>query len=1116
VECPACGHDNRAGAGFCGGCGVELQGQCPNCKAPTAPGANFCDRCGTPLQGSASFVPSPPADRHDPPTKNRTSQAERRQVTTMFCDLVDSSALSTRLDPEEVRDLLAAYQQACANVVARFEGHIARYVGDGLLICFGYPRAHEDDAERAVRSALEIIGAIQDLDANITRSDVTLAVRIGIATGLVVVGDIGSGERREVMAIVGETPNLAARVQNLAKPNSVIISAGTRRLVDGLFLFEDLGLQQLKGLTEPQAAFRVCEESGVSSRLEASATRGLTPLVGREEEIALLIKLWNDAKEGDAGVVLLSGEAGIGKSRVARDFHECLQEDSYSRISYYCSPYYQNSAFYPVIDQFERSLGFQAVDTPQQKIDKLNTFLGTLGLSSVELTPLLASLLSLPTAESDPTSALTPQTLKRKTLEAMLIVVKAMALQRPVLIVAEDLHWSDPSTLEWLSLMLELLRSARLLLLLTFRTEFEPPWIGQAHVSALTLSRLSRSESIAIASKVTPGKALPEEVLDQIIAKTDGVPLFVEELTKAVVESVPLEDKGDRYALTGPLTPFEIPNSLKDSLMARLDRQAPIKEVAQLAATLGRKFSHELLAAVAPLLPDELDAALSELLEASLIYRTSLPPDVTYEFKHALVRDAAYESLLKSKREQYHRQIALTLEKQFPEVAKTQPELLAHHATEAGHAEQAIMYWKQAGERAIQRSANLEAISHFRKGLDLNQTLPKSAASGHEELTLHILLGAPLIATKGWASPEVAQVYARARELCRQVGKIRQLFPALRGVWGFHLMRGELQTARDLGDELISVANDFEDSALGLEAHLASGMALFWRGEFRRAQVQLERVTSLYDSRKHCAHAVIYGTDPGAAQLFYLARTLWHLGFPDAAKRKADEALALAKRLGHPHTLAWSMAFAASLHLFRGDWSAARSQAEETISLCTEHGFPFWLAWGMVLRGSALGAQGDLARGIAEIQQGLDAYRATGAAVARPYFLTLLAEVYARAEQAEPGLTILADAVEEAEAQDNRCSESEMHRLMGELTLRVSEDSKQEAEHCFQKAIGVAQRQRAKSAELRAAVSLAGLWQRDNRADRARKLLAPIYDSFSEGLDTVDLQNANTLLSEVA
>jgi class 3 adenylate cyclase/predicted ATPase len=1034
----------------------------------------------------------------------------------MFCDLVGSTALSEQLDPEELRELLSAYQATCAEVVSHLDGHVAKYMGDGVLVYFGYPQAHEDDAERAVRASLEIIAAITSSGSDISPSGRSLAVRIGVSTGLVVAGDMGSGKHVEEKAIVGETPNIAARLQALAEPNTVVISDVTKRMVEDLFDCEDLGPQQLKGISESVTAYRVREGIGAVSRLEAMANRWVTPLIGREEEVGLLIKRWRQTQDGEGQVVLLSGEAGIGKSRIVHGFQERLEGELRNRVLYFCSPYHRNSALYPVINQLERGLRFTRDDSTHQKFQKLEAVLDDLDLSSAEFAPVLASLLSLPTEDRYSPLALSPEELKKKTLETIGTMVEAMASRDPVLTVVEDAHWIDPTTLEVISLLIERLRSARFCLFVTFRPEFEAPWSGQAHVTALALNRLSRKESIAMIAKVTSNKALPAEVRDQIVAETDGVPLFVEELTKTVLESDLLRDAGDRYVLSGPLKPLSIPTSLQDSLMARLDRLGPVKEVAQLAATLGRVFRHELLAAISPLEGSELDKAMSQLVDAQLVYRRGLPPDVTYEFKHALVRDEAYESLLKSTRQQYHRRIAQVLEDQFPETADAEPELLAYHFDTAGLADQAIGYWQRAGQLAAQRSANMEAVAHFTKALELVDTQPQSGERDKKELGLQIGLGPALMTIKGFAAQEVAQTYQRARELCDQVGDPSQFFPVTWGLWYSKNQLGHVDEACALADELLGMAQQQTDKGLLLQAHHSAWTSRFAREELHSVLEHTKQGISLYDVEQHRHHAFLYGGhDPGVCCRFVGAITLCLLGILDEARDLARESVTLAQKLGHPFSLALALSFSTSVYLFRREADLVQEQAEALSTLCAEHRFAHLAGMATLLRGWAVSTKGRSTEGVELVKEGLSATRAIG--VQRLSFqLAMLAEAYGLAGETDKALEALTEALEVIEKTGERRWEPEVYRLKGDMLLVRAEQDASEAETCYDRAIELSRRQEAKLFELRAVRSLSGLWRDQGRHKEARALLAPVYNWFTEGFDTADLKEAKTLLTNLS
>jgi class 3 adenylate cyclase/tetratricopeptide (TPR) repeat protein len=902
----------------------------------------------------------------------------------MFCDLVGSTALSAHFDPEELRELIRAYQQTSAAIIEHYEGYIAQYLGDGLLVYFGYPVAHEDDAQRAVRAGLEVIAALQPqvslpLVAQASSlhaakmaaplkglGEGRLQVRIGIHTGPVVVGEMGGGIKREQLAL-GETPNIAARLQGIAEPDTVVISAAVHRLSAGFFTYRDLGLHTLKGTPIPVAVSQVLEASSVQSRFEMAVGAGLTPLVGRDLEVSLLRERWTQAKEGEGQVILLSGEAGIGKSRLVQTLKEQATAEGATRLEFRCSPYHQNSAFYPIIDHLQRLLQFHRDDAPQAKLEKLQETLARYRFPQADTVPLLAALLSLPQPKDAPHLTWSPQKQKQKTHEALVGWMLEEAQQQTVYCAWEDLHWADPSTLEFLSLFLDQVPTSRLLVVLTFRPDFTPPWRPHSHMTQLMLNRLSRQPVEAMVETITGGKSLPREVIQQIVARTDGVPLFVEELTKMVVESG--FDVEARHAV--PL-PVGIPATIHDALMARLDRLGPTKEIAQVGATLGREFSYELLHAVSPLAEVTLQQGLRQLVEAELLYQRGLSSQATYLFKHALVQDTAYQSLLKSKRQQLHKQIAQVLAERFSETKETQPELLAHHYTEAGLITQAIPYWQQAGQRASQRSAYMEAVSHLTKGLEVLKLLPDTPERARQELDLQIILGPTLIATKGWGASELEKSYTRARELCHQVGEIAQLFTVLWGLWVFYYTREELRKAHELGEQLLSLAQSVQDSALLLEAHLTLGYTLHTLGEFVSARDHFEQGIALYDPQQHHALAFLYaGVDPGMAGLSVAAWVQWMLGYPDQAQERMRDAITLARKLSHSHSLAFALLFAAEFHQFRRARQTAEEQAEALITLATEQGFPYFPERAAITRGWALAEQGQGEDGIAQIRQGI-------------------------------------------------------------------------------------------------------------------------------------------------
>ena len=1084
------------------------------------------------VPASVSSVPLPatsdvaPGQVGAPPVVPPTPDAERRQLTVLFCDLVDSTVLATQLDPEDLREVVRAYQETCAKVIARFEGHIAQYLGDGLLVYFGYPLAHEDDAQRAVRAALGMVEALGQLNTRLEpERGVQLAVRLGIHTGVVVVGDMGGGARQEQLAL-GETPNLAARLQGIAAPNTLVISATTFQLLGGFFACQPLGTPPLKGQTQPLAVYRVLYESMSRSRLEAAGSTGWTPLVGREQEIGLLRERWAQVKEGVGQVVLLSGEAGIGKSRLVQVLQEHVAAEPQAWLTpCQCSPYHQNTALYPMIELLERVvLRFDREESPQQKLSKLEGHLVQYGFPLAEAVPLHASLLSIPLTPDYAPLTMAPEQHKQKTLHALLTTLLRIAAQQPVLLVMEDLHWVDPSTLEFLSLLVDQGPTARILVLLTFRPDFSPPWTGRAHLTQVTLPRLPRRQAAEMAGRVAHGKTLPAEVLEQVVARTDGVPLFVEELTKMVLESGLLQEREERYELTGPLPPLAIPTTLHDSLMARLDRLATVKALAQLGATLGRAFSYALLRAVSPWDEGTLGRGLHQLVEAEFLYQQGLPPEATYRFKHALIQETAYQSLLRSTRQQYHQRIAQALETHFPEVVETQPELVTHHYTEAGLSARAIPYWQHAGERAVQHSAYVEAIGHFTKGLEVLKALPETPERARRELHLQTALGPALVVTQGPAAPETEQAYTRAQALCGQVGETSQLFPVLWGFWRFYNNRGEPHRARTLGEQLLRVAHQTHDTALLLEAHHTLWATLVSSGELVAARAHLEQGFSLYDASQHRSHAALYGGhDPGVCCFCHAAWTLWMLGYPDQALRSIHAGLTLARELAHPASLAIALRWMATLQQSRQEQHAAREGAEACAALAGEQGFAPESAQAMILRGWALVERGRGTEEIGQIQQGLAAYRATGSVLRQSYYLALLAEAYGKVGQVEEGLQVVAEALAGVHKTGEEVCQAELYRLKGELLQArvpsreadVSTPSSQEAEQCFQQALAVAQRQQARSWELRAAMSLSRLWQQQGKQAEARELLAPVYGWFTEGFDTADLQEAKTLLEEL-
>src|SRR5271169_5675510 len=1039
----------------------------------------------------------------------RSAPGERRQLTVMFCDLVGSTELSARLDPEDLREVIAAYHRGVADVVRGFDGFVAKYMGDGVLVYFGYPRAHEDDAERAVRAGLGAIDAVGRLDVR----SVKLQARVGIATGLVVVGDlIGEGSARQ-QSVVGETPNLAARLEALAEPDTVVIAAGTRRLVGDLFEYRDLGTVEVKGIAAPVPVWKVLRPSVVASRFEALRGSALSLLVGRDEEINLLLRRWARAKAGDGQIVLVSGEPGLGKSRITAALEERLHAEPHLRLRYFCLPYHQDSALFPFIDQLGRAAGLVHDDMPASKLEKLEALLARAAPPDEDVA-LLADLMSLPAAERHPLPNLSPQRKKERTLEALIRQLEGLAHEKPVVVIWEDAHWLDPTSRDLLDLTVERVRSLPVLLIVTFRPEFQPRWAGQPQVGMLALNRLDRSDRAALVAQIAGSKTLPGEVISQIADRTDGVPLFVEELTKSVLESGLLREENDRYVIDRALPPLAIPATLHASLLARLDRLASVRHVAQVGAAIGRQFSYPVLHAVSRLPEDELRADLGQLVASELVFQRGTPPDAVYSFKHALVQDAAHGSLLRNARQQLHAQIAEALENQSPEITESQPELLAQHYAEAGLVEKSVIYWGKAGRRSAARAAMAEAAAQLQKGLDQLALLPDDLERQRRELEFRSALGGVLQAAKGYAAPETGRAHAGARELWERLGSPSEFLQVPLGQSVYHSVRGDLDLAQRLADDLLRLSrqrNDFSGLVLG---HASSGRNLMYVGRFASSRSHLEEALALYDPISNRSLGNQFGSDAYVNSQAYLGFVLFCLGYPDQALAQIDAAIAEARRLGHRPSLALTLTFGARLHSLGGENAALDERAAQLIAVATEQGFPFWRAMGAIYRGWVKVKNGNVTEGISLLRSGSTAYRATGAELYMPHFVALLAGACEIAGQVEEAVILLDDALQIVERTGERWFAAELNRHKGQLLLRQGHT--EAAEELYRKALSIAREQEAKLWELRATVSLARLRRDQGRRTEARARLAPVYGWFTEGFDTPDLKDAKALLDELA
>jgi len=1023
----------------------------------------------------------------------------------MSCELIGISGRAGGAGLEDLRIAVAAFQRCVSETSRRYDGFVVSRLGNAALVLFGYPDAHEYDAERAVRAGLELCAAVR-----LTTQE-PLNVRIGIATGLAVVGDpIGAGAAQE-RGVVGETPNLAGRLQALARPGTLVVADGTRRHIGALFEIDDLGPQQLAGFGEPQRAWRVIGEGEVLSRFEALRSE-TTPLVGRDEELDLFLRRWQQAKSGEGRVVLVSGEPGIGKSRLAAALSQRIETEPHTRLPYFCSPHNQASALYPFIRQLERGAKFTRDDTNATKLDKLEALLGD-GAEPGDLS-LIAEMLSVPGGKRFPPLELNPQRKKERTLGALRRRLQALARRQPVLMIVEDLHWIDPTSREVLDLTVEKITDLPVLLVATYRPEFQPPWVGQSQVTVIALNRLGRNEGATLVHGLAG--ALPPHIVDEIVERTDGVPLFVEELTKAVVEAG--ADRGYASISAVSSSSLAVPATLHASLLGRLDRLGPeAKAVAQVGAAIGRDFSYELLAGAAPLAEPELREALRHLVEAGLVFQRGAPPAAEYLFKHALVQDTAYSTLLRGSRQALHRRIAEALEQRFPDLIKTRPEIVAHHYGEAAIADKAITYWHLAGKLSVAKSAVIEASAQLRRGLGLLDRLPETRDRQQRELDIHVTLTAALMAGRGYADPEVAAALERANRLVTETAAVGTPlhFSVLYGLWISTHAAGAIPAALEHAANFLSSAQSQPSSSPLLVGHRALALSLIYSGDYPAGLAHFEAAASLYRPDEHRDSASRYGQDVGVSVFVQLSWALWHRGYPDQSARAADRALALSRQLGHAHTLAHAFFHAGVAAVFARDVATVHGCGNDCVALATEHGFALWAAQGQILQGWADAQRAEVTTGIARIRDGLAAAEATGTRVSAPLFLTLLAEALALAGKMEEGLVALDDALAQAADSGARGWDAEIHRLRGELTGRSLCPDPAKAEDSFRTALAIAREQGTRGYELRAATSLARLWREQGRRGEGRDLLAPLYGSFTEGLDTPDLKDAKALLDEL-
>jgi class 3 adenylate cyclase len=1021
--------------------------------------------------------------------------AERRQISVMFCDLVDSTPLSVRLDPEDLSELISAYQAHVAEVTARFGGFVALYVGDGVVIYFGWPEAHEADAERAVRAALAVVAAV----GAIRVQGEILQVRVGIATGLVVVGEVFGSGRASQLAVTGATPNRASRLQQVAGPNGIAIDAITHQLIGRLFECRDMGPLTLKGLPGPTHAWLVQGESRVVNRFEALRTASsMIPLFGRQEELDLLLRRWHQAVRGEGGVVLLAGEPGIGKSRLIAALEERLRSEPCTILRYFCSPHYQDSPLYPIIGQLERTAGFAEGDTDAEKFHKLRTMLAFTITSDDDLM-VVADLLSLP-AKNLPTALdLFPQQRKERTFAALIRYCEAQARAKPALILVEDAHWSDPSTREVFGLVIERMAGLSILMVMTFRPDLKAPWIGRAGISLLTLGRLDRQEALSMAAEVA-ARALPAVLLERIVARTDGVPLFIEELTKSVLE---------RGADSG------LPESLHDSLMARLDRIPSAKAVAQLGSVIGRNFSHQLISALAELPEAILLEALDQLIASGLASRQGKPPHAMYTFKHALVGDAAYESLLKSRRRQLHAKIGAILEKGWPETQEVEPELLAHHYGRAGLAERSVGYWHKAANRAIGRFANLEAIAHCDEAVVQLRAMLPSPDRLRTELAVQLAKGVAVRAGLGYSVPESEQVFLRACDLCEELDDRIGLVHALRGLFGCYYVAARWLDAAQVADRICTAAEGLTDRVVLCIRWTMDGATRLFRGEPAEAVARLQEALRCCDECDRQTHIRLTGHEMGSLIRFHLAIAEWLIGLPETAANTMEESVAIAAHATQPFSLVQALGNSALLHTLLRKWDAAGVLASETSDLSLRHRIPDYILFGGMLSATVTAARGDVTRGAPDVRECMRQLHRVGWQCFVPILLVDVAAALSASGDVDAALETASEALCMIRANGEFAWESEALRVVGESKLATGTVCMVEIEADLRGALDIAARQGALAFQLRAATSLARLWAERGKLGESRDLLAAIYGHFTQGFDTPDLQEARELLNEI-
>lgn len=1100
MPCSRCQHDVPAGAEFCPECGTRLAAVCSRCGTVNPPTHKFCSKCGLPI-GSPSVAGE--AGRPGGPF----AEAERRQLTVMFCDLVGSTELSAALDPEEVREVIRAYQNVAAAVIARFDGHIAQYLGDGLLVYFGYPQAHEDDAQRAVRAARGIVEAVAQLEPGPRRSETRLAVRVVIHTGLVVVGEIGGAGKVEHLAL-GETPNLAARLQSLAEPGWIVVSEATYRLARGAFRWQNLGAQTVKGFLHPQSVWRVEGETAGGGRSRVTAQSGSPVLIGRSGEMSLLRQRWEQAQRGDGQVVLLTGAPGIGKSRIAETFLDETQVRPPFSLRYGCSPYYQNSSLYSFVAQIEEAATISRDDPPERRLDKLERWLGDVG-DDHQAAPIFAALLSIAVDERYPPLDLAPPALRQKTLQAIEQQFLRLTAASPSLAVFEDVHWIDPTSGAMLERLVDLLPTRSALLIVTARPEFAAEWARLSHVTTLTLNQLGRRETADLIAQVSRGRLLSQSLIEQITERAAGIPLYVEEITKSAMEA---GAGGERARETVD----SIPATLRDSLMGRLDRLGRAKEVAQAASVIGREFDDELLSLIVAMPEEARREALSQLTSSQLVAERVHPSRTAHYFRHALIQEVAYDSLLNASRRHYHLKIAEALESRFPDVADSQPETIAYHFAEAGAGERAMPYWHRAGQRAAERSANLEAVGHLRKSLDLVLGLSPGRERAERELAVLITLGPALMATQGWNAPEVQEVYSAALRLAEETGRVAELFPALWGRWLVAHGGGDAPLAVELLRQLFTLAREKGDENLLMQAHHAGGSTTCTAGDIAATREHVEAGMRLYRFDAHQREALLYGGhDPSVCTQSIGAISALMSGDMRRARELSDGALELAARVGHVPSVAHAELYRAEICQIRGEARETEARSRRVLELASEKGIAHYIAWAQMMLGWALVMRGERGPGLAKGEEGFVALRAIGLQYHIPHRLSVRAQAFLAAGRSVEALDAIEEAVEAVERTGELWYEPEVLRIKAEILQSLPQPDVASAIACLEQALARAHGRGARFWALRVAIALAALLAGQGRGESALGMLTAALDSMGRETKAPEIDQALALLNQL-